>query len=148
MTFRALFITAIVVVLLVFYISLTSDAISLLDCTPQPTCLGQFSESMASALAVIGGLVSAVVIAELALATPNKPPFSRILGDPAPPAKLTLLRVVTLLYLVAWFGVGIWVLVATWRKPDAIPALTALARSWFALAVAAGYAYFGLKPNG
>jgi hypothetical protein len=101
---------------------------------------------MASALALIGGLVSAVVIAELAITTPDNPPLRRLLPDTPSKPQLTVLRLVTFLYLAVWLAVGLWVLVATWQKPDTIPALTALARSWFGLAVAAGYAYFGLKP--
>lgn len=147
MTFRALFGATIVVVLLILYVALVRSAISLLDCTPQPGCLGAFSDSMASALALISGLVSAVVIAELALAGP-KPPFRRLLADNAAEWKVNVLRVLTFAYLGAWLGVGLWVLIATWRRPEQIPALTALARSWFGLAVASGYAYFGLKPNG
>jgi hypothetical protein len=103
---------------------------------------------MASGLALIGGLVSAVVIAELGLPQPYNFPFSRLLNDHASKLQITVLKVLTVLYISAWMGVGVWVLVATWKNPVTIPALTALARSWFGLAVAAGYAYFGLKPTG
>jgi hypothetical protein len=146
MSARSLFGAVIVVILLALYILLTRFAISLLDC-PEPGCAGQFSESMASGLALISGLVSAVVIAELGLPQPHGFPFSRLLDDEPSTIQVTILRIMTFLYIGAWLGVGLWVLVATWRKPETIPALTALARSWFGLAVAAGYAYFGLKPS-
>jgi len=145
MSARALFGAVIVVILLVLYVLLTGFAISLLDCS-EPNCRDAFTDSMASGLAMIGGLVSAVVIAELGLPQPYNVPFSRVLGDDPTKLQLTLLKIMTFLYITVWLGVGLWVLVATWKKPAEIPALTALARSWFGLAVAAGYVYFGLKP--
>lgn len=148
MSARGLFGAVIVVILLVLYVLLARFAISLLGCEPQPGCLLPFTESMASGLAMIGGLVSAVVIAELGLPQPHNIPFSRVLGDHPTPRQLTILKIMTFLYITAWLGVGLWVLIETWKKPGDIPALTALSRSWFGLAVAAGYVYFGLKPPG
>ena len=145
MSARALFGAVIVAILLVLYVLLTKFAISLLGCEPQPGCLEQFTDSMASGLALINGLVSAVVIAELGLPQSTNL-FSRLLGDNPSRLKVTVLKIMTFLYIGAWLGVGLWVLIATWQKPVAIPALTALARAWFGLAVAAGYVYFGLKP--
>jgi hypothetical protein len=38
-------------------------------------------------------------------------------------------------------------LVITWlRVPDATPSLAAAAKSWLGLAIAAAYAFLGLKP--
>jgi len=147
MTFRSAFGAIIVVLLLVLYVLLVRSAISLLDCTPQPACLAQFTDSMALALSSISGLVSAVVIAELALTVPGNPPFRRLLPDRAGRTALTVLRILTVLYLGTWLAVGIWVLVATWQRAEMVPSLTALGRSWLGLAVAAGYAYFGIKPG-
>ena len=147
MTFRSIFGAAIVLLLLVLYVLLAGSAVNLLDCTPQPACLKDFSDSMTTYLALIGGLVSAVAITELAITVPKKQPFSRFLPDTAGKTARITLGVLTFLYLSAWLGVGLWVLVATWQRPDALPALTALSKSWISLAVAAGYAYFGIQPN-
>lgn len=147
MTLRSFFGALIVVVLLVLYFVITRSAIHLLGCDPQPVCLESFSETKASALALIGGLVSAVVIAELAVTEPGSPPGRSLLREDPSPWQYGILHVITFLYLIGWLFVGLWSVVATWNEPDAIPALTAVARSWFGLAVAAGYAYFGLTPK-
>lgn len=147
MTFRAVFGAAIVLLLVVLYVLLAGSAVNLLDCTPQPACLKDFSDSMTTYLALIGGLVSAVAVTELAITVPKEQPLSRFLPEDSTKAQRITLGALTFLYLAAWLGVGLWVFIATWRRPDALPGLTALSKSWISLAVAAGYAYFGIQPK-
>jgi hypothetical protein len=47
-----------------------------------------------------------------------------------------------------WIGMGFaaFVVGELWF-PDKVPALTTFAEAWLGLAVAAGYAYFGIEPS-
>src|SRR5688500_744265 len=101
---------------------------------------------MASALSLIGGLIGALVISEVALTVPGQASAARALS-PAPSAMSTrLLKLVTLVYLIVWILCGLGALLIGFRQPDAVAALTNLGESWFGLAIASGYAYFGIKP--
>jgi hypothetical protein len=134
-------------ILLGLYAYLVWSAISVVSCTPQPACLADFTKPMASALALIGGLVSALVIAELAITKPGEPPVARALGPDTPALGRSIFKIVTYVYLAVWTLAGLSAFVVGLRNPDVLQPLTALGQSWFGLAVAAGYAYFGLSPT-
>jgi hypothetical protein len=53
--------------------------------------LTSFTAEMASTLSLIGGLVAALVIAELAITKPGEPPGTRILGQTYPMLRRILL---------------------------------------------------------
>ena len=110
-----------------------------------------FTDGFQTTLHTVGGLVSALVIAELAITQPGTTPVARALdatrtniGGGAASA----VKGVTILYLVAWIiaGLAAYVVGVLWFPKD-VPALTDLGNAWLGLAVAAGYAYFGITPK-
>lgn len=148
---KALFGGVIAVILLVIYAWLVWRAIAIVNCLSQADCkeytAQNFNEGMVQALSIIGGLVSALVISELAATKPGEPPVARVLAANASTRAINTLRYVTVAYLLVWIGLGLWAFMVGLYHPKELPALTNLGQSWLGLAVAAGYAYFGIKPN-
>lgn len=107
-----------------------------------------FTPQMASTMSLIHGLVAALVVAELAITAPGEPPGSRIIAaNPTPGAK-RIVKPVILAYLFIWTGAGFaaffWGFL---RHSGTLSALTDLGQSWIGIAIAAGYAYFGIQPG-
>ena len=102
---------------------------------------------MAQYLAELGGLVSALVIAELAITRPGEIPAARVLTAHATDKAKKRLRVVTTVYLIVWFMAGASAFLIGLSHPKILPPLTSVGQSWFGIAVAAAYAYLGVKPR-
>jgi hypothetical protein len=110
---------------------------------------GPVTEGFASTMTTVGGLVSALVIAELAITKPGEAPVARALGSDNVPAGATATRVligVTGVYLLVWVltGLAAYVVGVMWY-PAKEQHLTDLGQAWLGLAVAAAYAYFGIS---
>jgi hypothetical protein len=142
---RLIFGGILVCILLGIYVYLIAVALRVVLGSIPP---GSFTPEMASTLTLIGGLVSALVIAELAVTTPGEPPGARILGaHPTAGAKRVVLWVV-MLYLGVWTITGLAAFVWGFlRNQGLVGALTDLGQSWIGVAIAAGYSYFGIKPG-
>jgi hypothetical protein len=56
-----------------------------------------------------------------------------------------ILRWVTSIYILVWLGAGLSSFLIGMDHPTTLPALTSVGQAWLGLAVAAGYAYFGLE---
>jgi hypothetical protein len=109
-----------------------------------------FTPGMQSSLTTIGGLVAALVIAELAVTPPGSSPGVRLFraAGNQPWAPSGLAKLISWVYLLIWVVTGVSALiVGDWLHADTLPALTDLGKSWFGLAVAAGYSYLGVQPN-
>ncbi|MFC5740554.1 hypothetical protein [Dyella tabacisoli] len=106
-----------------------------------------FNDVMSQTLSVIGGLVSALVIAELAITKPGEAPVARVLAVDASARSKNILMWVTGLYILVWLLAGLAAFMVGMNSPNKLPPLTSVGQSWFGLAVAAAYAYFGLKPQ-
>ena len=101
---------------------------------------------MAQALSVIGGLVSALVIAELAVAKPGDAPVRRTLAQDASRLAVRTVSIVAGCYVLVWMGAGLTAVMVGLYHPDRVPPLTTLGQAWLGLAVSSAYAYFGLNP--
>jgi len=106
-----------------------------------------FSEDMATALSLIAGLVSALVISELAVTKPGQAPSGRSFTACAIAKGGGVLRTVTTVYIAAWLICGLASLLCGWFKPHSIDAIKTLGKAWLGTAVAAGYVYFGVTPK-
>src|SRR5215471_12197283 len=109
-----------------------------------------FTPGFSHAMSLIGGLVSALVIAELAVTKPGEAPVARAIGGAAAGPTLSwTLTVVTAIYLVVWVvaGLATYVIGTMWYPGKLLP-LTDLGQSWLGLAAAAAYSYFGISPPG
>ena len=142
----------IAVILLGLYVYAVKFAIAVVSCISTTGCstlsATSFTDGFASAMTTIGGLVSALVIAELAITKPGEAPVSRALDATASTTKIGLLKAVTTIYLLVWVLVGLsaYVVGAMWY-PGKLQPLTDLGQAWLGLAVAAAYAYFGIRPQ-
>ena len=138
------------VILLGIYLHLTVIAVRVAQCVEQLGCtaytLAFFNDGMAQALSVIGGLVSALVIAELALTKPGQAPGLRVLASDASTAAVYTVTAIALLFVLVWIGTGLTAFLVGLYHPAAMPVLTAHGQAWLGLAVSAAYAYFGLSP--
>ncbi|MGH8235343.1 MAG: hypothetical protein ACREPU_14280 [Rhodanobacteraceae bacterium] len=105
-----------------------------------------FNGMQAQALSVITGLVSALVIAELSVAKVGEAPAAHLLAPNATDRAKTVLRWVTAIYLLVWLAAGLAAFLIGLTHPKTLPALTSVGQSWFGIAVAAAYAYLGLRP--
>jgi len=148
---KAVFGGVIAVVLLGIYVHLLRVAYLIVDCASQMECTtrtpADFNDVMAQTLTVIGGLVSALVIAELAITKTGEAPAARMLSDDSSTRSKSVLKAVTLVYILVWLIAGLVAFMKGMYHPKVLPPLTSVGQSWLGLAVASAYAYFGLKPK-
>lgn len=146
---RTAFGGAIAVVLLGLWVYLVITGIQTVVCASAAGCIAHpvagFNDEMAQALAVIGGLVSALVIAELAVTRSGATPAAHLLAANAGPRAKLLLQVISGVYVLAWLAAGLAALLVGMRHPHVLQPLTSVGQAWLGLAVAAAYAYFGLR---
>jgi hypothetical protein len=148
---RALFGTLIAVILLGLYAAAVVFAISVARCLATTGCSSltadSFTTGFTMVLSTVGGLVSALVIAELAITEPGKAPAARLLPATPSPRLTSAFTVITAGYLLIWLAAGLAAFVAgTLLYPGKLQPLTDLGQAWLGLGVAAGYSYFGIKP--
>lgn len=141
----------IAVILLGLYVYSVVFGVLVADCLAEKCTtysVDSFTEGMIQVLTMVGGLVSALVIAELAITRPGEQPMARAL-EPQPSAgKQTLVRVVTAIYLLVWVGAGLAAfVVGVMQHPKVLQPLTDFGQAWLGLAVAAAYAYLGVSPR-
>ena len=148
---QAIFGGAIAVILLGVYLHLIRAAYLVVDCLSTAGCTEysalSFNDGMAQALSIVGGLVSALVIAELAATKPGEAPGARALADDASDRSKFILKIVTAIYVLAWMIAGLTAFFAGLYHPRELPPLTSLGQGWLGLAVASAYAYFGIRPG-
>ena len=149
---KLLFGGLIAVILLCLYEYTVYEAIMVVTCVAKPGCTqftaADFTLGFAHAMNLIGGLVSALVIAELAITQPGQSPVARAVGGAsAGPGLSWTLTIVTSLYLLVWVATGLSAyVVGTMWWPGKLQPLTDLGQGWLGLAVAAAYSYFGISP--
>jgi len=148
---KAVFGGVIATVLLGIYLHLIRFAYLVVQCEAAKACtehpVSSFNELMAQALSIVGGLVSALVIAELAAAKPGEAPAARALAAGATARAKTILKWVTAAYVLAWIGAGLVAFFLGLYHPKVLPPITSLGQAWLGLAVASAYAYFGIDPK-
>ena len=139
------------VILLGLYAFSLIDAIQLAY-SVSPKTVAELDPGIAHTLTIVGGLVSALVIAELAISKPGDPPGARLLvsaapGAPAPSSSaIKAVAVISIIYVMVWILLGLAAyVVGEMLRPGTVRALTDFGQAWLGLAVAAGYAFFGMK---
>src|SRR5215203_165965 len=107
---------------------------------------GLVGEGIVYVVTTVAGLVSALVIAQLSVTEPGKPPT---LGSFRPEGRAaTMVTSVVALYLLAWIATGLAALVVgVMLYPKVNQTLADIGSTWLGLAVSAAYAYFGLTPK-
>jgi hypothetical protein len=107
-----------------------------------------FSSGLIYVATTIGGLVSALVIAKLAITKPGKNPgVMRVAANADGEPNMWVTRL-AIAYLVIWLVVGLLaLLVGVMLYPKVNVSLNNIGTTWLGLAVASAYAYFGIKPE-
>jgi hypothetical protein len=153
MSQKTIFGGAIAVILLGLYVYTVIMALLITSCLSQKTeCKSytkdSFTSGMAMTMATVGGLVSALVIAELAITKPGETPQARSLGkNPSNQAK-EILKFTTMAYLMVWTLFGLLAFIIGFLQyPNVLQPLTDIGQAWLGLAVAAAYSYLGIKPE-
>lgn len=146
--FKLIFGGLVAYVLLGFYVYCTVYAILAANCLSRTGCQGytpDLNSGVTAILSVVGGLVSATVVTELALTVPGQRPGARLLTTQVTGKWVSGL---VIFYMMVWLVCGVYSLVAgTLLHPDVVPALTSAGKTWLGLAVAAVYSYMGVKPS-
>ncbi|HEY0661256.1 MAG TPA: hypothetical protein VGD21_08060 [Lysobacter sp.] len=137
--------------LLGLYVHLVYRGIEVARCPSLPGCThytpASFTPGMAQALSIVGGLVSALVIAELAVTAHGRAPLTRILDHRnAANWAVRTTAIVATCYVLVWIVAGFSAFITGLYHPEGLPALTAHGQGWLGLSVSAAYAYFGLSP--
>lgn len=106
-----------------------------------------FSSGLVYVVTTIGGLVSALVIAKLANAKPGESPALMLTAEETSEWTAKLASYLAAAYLIVWMSAGLAaLLVGVMIFPDSNSTLSDIGTTWLGLAVASGYAYFGLSP--
>jgi hypothetical protein len=108
----------------------------------------EFSGGLVFVVTMIGGLVSALVVAKLAITQPGKSPGIRLITAGSSSAQRKLDVRLAGLYLAVWLIVGLGALVVgVMLYPGVNQTLYDIGTTWLGLGVASGYAYFGIEPK-
>ena len=105
----------------------------------------QFAKGLLFIVTTVGGLVSALVVARLALATPGG---AIQIANASTDSENPLANVIAWGYVGSWFLIGIAALViGVLMYPDVSQTVADFGTAWLGLAVTACYAYLGIDPK-
>ena len=97
-------------------------------------------------LNLVGGLVSALVIAELAVTQPGELPSAQLLNRRTSRASKRLKIFLSSAFIIVWILCGVIAVVIYVLYPTATPAaLSEFAKAWLGLALASAYSYLGIR---
>jgi hypothetical protein len=138
------------IILLGVYAYATVYAILAAQCLGSPPCgnyTPDLNEGVVTVLNLVGGLVSALVIAQLAVTEPGDTPGAGLLAaDNVTDTTKNIVKIISVAYVAVWLACGLASLVVGYlRYPNLVPQLTAAAKSWLGIAVAAAYSYLGVR---
>lgn len=104
------------------------------------------SEGFETVLNVVGGLVSALVVAELAITQRGELPSAQILQRNASKPSKKVATVISMAYIITWLLCGVASVAVYILHPNAVPLeLSEFAKSWLGLAIASAYSYLGIR---
>ncbi len=96
----------------------------------------------------IGGLISALVISQLAITEPGTNPANRLMTADMSQHTRTIVTTIAFVYLGVWVVVGvISLLFGVMLFEEANQTLSDSGTVWLGTAIAAGYAFFGIQPT-
>jgi len=139
-----------VILLLLYAVTMGFLLAQVISCNGIANCAGPvpITSGMIFVLTTVSGLVSALVVATLAVTEPGTNPSMKWVGDDASEGKKKTVNYIVGIYLGMWVLAGLSALiVGVMIYPGASQTLSDAGTTWLGLAVAAGYAYFGIKPK-
>jgi hypothetical protein len=147
--FAAGFGGAIALALLILYTGTTGIiALSVILCAGKQNCTVPVTDGTVFVFTTVGGLISALVVAALAKTTPGNNPSEHLHDFGLGPDLEKRASLLVVIYLAVWMLTGVTALVVgVMLFPSASKTLSDAGTTWLGLAVAAGYAYFGIRPR-
>ncbi|MDQ3799480.1 MAG: hypothetical protein M3384_08525 [Acidobacteriota bacterium] len=158
---RLVFGGVIAVILLVLYGYSIYEGIKVVQECAQTTCDEDYrnlSPGITTILNLVGGLISALVIAVLAVSDPKELPGRMFIanagaggdGRMAIDGSLTekVVNAIAIAYIVCWVICGLAAVIYGFiQHSETVPPLTAAAKSWLGIAIAAAYAFLKIEPG-
>jgi hypothetical protein len=151
-SFGAVFGALIAIILLLIFVFATWYMVLTVvyQCGGEPTCVPLpqdfFGDGFIYVVTTVGGLVSALVIAQLSVTEPGATPKLGTFEPTSAKAKQAN-NILVGLYLLAWVFTGLGALVVgVMLYPSGHTTVSDIGTTWLGLAVSAAYAYFGIRP--
>lgn len=121
--------------------------LEVIKCAKDNGCQQQdFTEGIIYVVTTIGGLVSALVVSKLTITEPGDNPG--IIRAAEEHKEIRWATKLVIAYLAVWVLTGITALiVGVMVHPKINNTLSDIGTTWLGLAVASGFAYFGVKPS-
>jgi hypothetical protein len=128
--------------LLIYVISLGSLTALVIRSDSEPVVP---AENITWIINLIGGIVTGVVIANLAVAAPGETPVLQVRNIAAAYGQ-SLMRTVVWLYIGTWLVSGLVTFyVGVISHPDVSDTLTGIGKAWLGILAGAAYAWFGIR---
>ena len=110
-----------------------------------------FSANVQSFLNSVGGLISATVVGVLGATNASEFPGARLFKDHLTGTWQKIAEFMPSLYILVWIICGTFMVIYGYflypANIDPAPAFSAQAKVWLGTAIAAVYAYFGIRPG-
>ena len=150
-SFSALFGAIIAILLLLLYTATLSFMIyKVIQGAGNPNGV-DFTPGVVYVVTMVGGLVSALVIATLAISVPGDSPSILTMAKDINVDKVKLdkwTKRIVALYITVWMITGLTaLLVGVMFYPDVNKTVSDIGTTWLGFAIAAGYSYFGIQPG-
>jgi hypothetical protein len=132
--------------LLIYVLTLGSIILSVVKYDPTH---GAFVSNLNTVWVVnlIGGIVSAVVVGNLAVSEPGEAPLGQVRAMTNAYGE-AIMRFVVWTYIIIWLLIGASAFyVGVYKCPDVFAPLTEIGKSWLGILVGALYAWFGIKKS-
>ena len=139
-----------VILLLLYAVTLAFLVVHVINCGADTNCVTPFAVTGGTVFVftTVSGLVSALVVASLAATEPGTNPSRQWVGEGASESSKKNANYIVAIYLGVWVFAGLTALiVGVMIFPGANQTLSDAGTTWLGIAVAAGYAYFGIKPR-
>ncbi len=139
-----------IILLLLYAVTLAFLVVHVINCGADASCSTPIpvTTGMVFVFTTVSGLVSALVVASLAATEPGSNPSKQWVGEGASESSKKKADFIVAIYLGVWIFAGLTALiVGVMIYPNANQTLSDAGTTWLGIAVAAGYAYFGIKPK-
>jgi hypothetical protein len=143
------------IILLGFYVfavgtAVNSTLLAVRQCGTNAACADAFHakriDGVNLILNVVGGLVSALVVAELAVTQPGELPSAQLLRRRMTRSSKKLRTILSTAFIIVWILCGVISIVIYVLYPNETPAaLSEFAKAWLGLAIASAYSYLGIR---
>ena len=134
------------ILLMLYAVTVAHIIWGVVECAGNTQCEQQnFPEGITYVVTTIGGLVSALVVSKLTITEPGDNPG--IIRAAESHKEIPWATKLVLAYLGVWLITGVCALVfGVMAYPDVNKTLSDIGTTWLGLAVASGFAYFGVQP--